>query len=155
VGVTHADAFRLLGLAPGASLAAIRSAHDQLAAQLPSDDPRRGELAQALALFVPPAPLVTHVEPGIEIPWHAGKGPLPMPGAPTPQSADAQRAHRRSLGIRNMVIGGALALVGILITAGTHEAAVSGGGGTYLIMYGPIIGGGLMFVQGLVQTASR
>jgi len=182
--VTHGEAFRVLGLRPGASLGEIKRSHDELAGQWHPEShagtpqtaalaaTRRDELATALALLAPPvpdpvpAPDAPHaapaqpfapapsaqVQPGVESSWHAGQGPTPPPPRFAPPGPP--HAQRRSTGVRNMLIGAGLALLGILVTVGTHEAAAGSGGGTYLIMYGPIVGGALLFFQGLGQAAS-
>jgi hypothetical protein len=174
--VTHGEAFQVLGLKVGASLAAVRKAHDELQAQWQADrhaqspeeaaiaETRRGEIVAALSQLAPPLPQApaappaeapaVHVEPGVEIPWRASQGRLPMPGAPAPLTDSVQRARRRAAGVRNMLVGGGLALVGVVITALTHEAAVANGGGTYLVMYGPMVAGGILFLQGLLGFAS-
>jgi ribosomal protein L37AE/L43A len=77
----------------------------------------------------------------------------PSLGAPPAISAgaaqDAERAARRAQAGKNMVVGIVLLVVGIGITAATHDAAESNGGGTYVIAYGPMIVGGIRFFQGL------
>jgi len=55
-------------------------------------------------------------------------------------------------GLGNMVIGGGIALIGLAVTIGTYSAAE--GGGSYLIMWGPVIFGGIKFLQGLGQFMS-
>lgn len=172
--MTHADAFRLLGLQPGVSIAAIRKAHEELAAQwhadLHTETPEaaalaathRAELATALAVFAPPiadgdrpavyAPRETPSQP--YSPQQASKQRLaPQISAPSawPESS---RGKRRSAGMRNMIIGGALALLGAIVTFATHELAVGTGGGSYVILYGPMVGGGLLFIKGLSQFAA-
>jgi len=84
------------------------------------------------------------------------------PGAPAPAVAlapaagptDAAKAARRAAGVKMMALGGVLCLIGIIITAATHEHARSSGGGTYIIAYGPIIVGAIRFFQGLFYTMS-
>jgi hypothetical protein len=50
---------------------------------------------------------------------------------------------------RQMLIGAAMFVVGVIITVGSYSmAASSAGGGRYLITYGPIIFGAIRFVQG-------
>jgi ribosomal protein L37AE/L43A len=62
---------------------------------------------------------------------------------------DAEKAAKRARGAKLMLLGGALCLVGIIITAVTHDQAEENGGGTYIIAYGPMIVGGIRFFQGL------
>jgi len=62
-------------------------------------------------------------------------------------------SEARAQGVRMMLIGALFAVVGIVITATTYSAA-SHGGGTYMIMYGPIIFGPIRFIQGLIKYSS-
>lgn len=172
--MTHADAFRLLGLKPGVSLAEIRKAHDELAAQWHADRhvetpeaaalaaTHRADLATALAVFAPPsldgdrpaayAPRETPSQP--YSPQQAAKQRLAPQIAMPSEWPEPSRDKRRSTGVRNMIIGGALALLGALVTFGTHQLADGSGGGGYLIAYGPMIGGALVFLKGLAQLGS-
>ncbi|HYU57977.1 MAG TPA: hypothetical protein VEO00_08005 [Actinomycetota bacterium] len=56
---------------------------------------------------------------------------------------------RRSL--IQMWIGGAVAVIGILVTVITLSAASGSSGGRYIVAWGAILFGGLAFVQGLVE----
>jgi len=56
-------------------------------------------------------------------------------------------------GMRNMMVGGVICLVGTVITIGTYAAA-SNGGGHYVVAWGAIIFGGIQFLQGMIQTLS-
>jgi hypothetical protein len=59
-------------------------------------------------------------------------------------------------GVKLMVIGGLLALAGIIITAVTYSDASSDAeGGTYIVAYGPIIFGIILFIQGFIQSRQR
>ena len=49
-----------------------------------------------------------------------------------------------------MILGGGIALAGILIT-GLTMAVFSSGGGFYIVTWGAILFGGLYFVQGLMK----
>jgi hypothetical protein len=51
--------------------------------------------------------------------------------------------------VATMVIGAVICVIGIVITAGTYLAAVSGGGGRYTIAWGAIVFGGWRFFRGL------
>lgn len=53
-------------------------------------------------------------------------------------------------GMRNIFIGGAIFLIGTIVTAGSYSA-VSRTGGTYLVAWGAILFGGLQLVKGLSQ----
>jgi hypothetical protein len=53
-------------------------------------------------------------------------------------------------GQRNMLIGGIICVIGIVVTLGTMAA--SAGGGSYVVAWGAIVFGGLQFVRGWMQT---
>jgi hypothetical protein len=85
----------------------------------------------------------------------------------TPMTAEDQAGLEAARGVRKqasgkqgrtqMVIGGVLVLVGLIITAVTYSgASSSSSGGTYIVAYGPVIFGLILFFQGLVASrASR
>jgi len=50
-----------------------------------------------------------------------------------------------------MVTGGIVALIGIIVTVGSYEAA--SGGGTYVVAWGAILFGGIQFLRGLGELA--
>lgn len=55
-----------------------------------------------------------------------------------------------SSAMKNMLIGAAIAIVGIVITVGTYASAASTpGGGRYVVFYGLIIVGAIQFLRGL------
>lgn len=70
-----------------------------------------------------------------------------------PYNVDAKPADRRSKGVKMIVGGLALILLGAIITGATHEAAVSNGGGTYFIAYGPIVVGVMTMFRGFFNLA--
>ncbi len=72
-------------------------------------------------------------------------GPVMSAGA----AQDAERSARRAQSVKMMIGGLVLLLIGVVVTAVTHDAAESSGGGTYIIAYGPMIVGGIRFFQGL------
>jgi hypothetical protein len=53
-------------------------------------------------------------------------------------------------GFNNVLIGGAIFLIGIVVTVGSYSA-VSHSGGSYLIAWGAILFGGIRLVKGLGQ----
>ena len=64
------------------------------------------------------------------------------------------RAEHKSQYFKTMLIGLALMIVGIAITAGTYAAAASSrGGGRYVVTWGLIIVGGFRFFKGLIGWA--
>jgi hypothetical protein len=54
---------------------------------------------------------------------------------------------------RNLLVGGVICLIGIVVTAATYSAAQEGGG-RYVVAWGAIVFGGIQFLQGLFQTLS-
>lgn len=54
-----------------------------------------------------------------------------------------------------MVLGLILVIVGIAITVITKDNATRRGGGTYVVAYGPMIWGAVMFFRGLVRLGNR
>jgi hypothetical protein len=140
-----ADAYRILGVAAGAPEAQVRWAHDQ--AQLPwhgdrhAHDPEAAQYAYARRAELSLALDVIH-RAGYPPPQH---GALPAAVAPV----DAERAHKRAQAGKNLLIGVGLLVLGAVVTAATHQAAVSNGGGTYIVAYGPIAIGVVKLFQGL------
>lgn len=65
---------------------------------------------------------------------------------------DGGRSLKREEGSRNMVIGGLICLVGIVITVATYSAA-SEGGGRYVVAWGAILFGAVRFFRGLSQSS--
>lgn len=64
-----------------------------------------------------------------------------------------QRAERRDVATRQLVLGGILLLGGILVTVLTRDAAASRGGGSYIVAYGPMIWGFIQIVRGIGGVA--
>ena len=54
-----------------------------------------------------------------------------------------------------MALGIVLVIVGIAITVITKDNATRRGGGTYVVAYGPMIWGAVMFFRGLVRLGNR
>jgi hypothetical protein len=62
-------------------------------------------------------------------------------------------AGRQQGGSRDMVIGGLVCVVGIIITVATYSAATSDGhGGTYVVTWGAILFGGIQFCRGIYHS---
>jgi ribosomal protein L37AE/L43A len=76
-----------------------------------------------------------------------------QPPPPAQLAPDQVKAARRIIGMKMIVLGLILALIGIIVTAATHEAALGRGGGRYIIAYGPIVVGTIRFFQGLYYLA--
>jgi hypothetical protein len=71
------------------------------------------------------------------------------------QEAQAQLAARayKAAGPRNMVIGGIICLVGIVVTVGTMAMAGQGGG-RFILAWGAIVCGAIQFFRGFMQSRS-
>jgi hypothetical protein len=59
----------------------------------------------------------------------------------------------REAAVRNMVLGGIICAVGLIITVATYSAA-SEGGGSYVVAWGAIIFGAIRFFRGLAGYSS-
>lgn len=58
----------------------------------------------------------------------------------------------RQAAMKNMAIGAAICIIGIVVTVGTYSAASSSSsGGSYVIAWGAIIFGAVRFFRGLTQ----
>ncbi len=56
-------------------------------------------------------------------------------------------------GMKNILIGAAICLIGIVITWGTYQAASSNsGGGTYFVAWGAMLFGGIRILKGVMQA---
>ena len=83
-----------------------------------------------------------------------------QPGQPVgvpqfePQPASAMANVARSRGIRQIVIGAVIFVIGLLITVGTYSSASSSPtGGTYFVAYGPMIFGVIGMIRGAIALA--
>jgi hypothetical protein len=61
----------------------------------------------------------------------------------------------RQAGRTNMMIGGLVCVVGLLVTVGSLAAAHGNGGGSYMIAWGAIVFGAIQFLRGLSQSAGQ
>jgi len=66
-----------------------------------------------------------------------------------PYNLKEKPADRRAKGVKMIVGGLALILLGAIITGATYQGAVDRGGGTYFIAYGPIVVGVMTLFRGL------
>lgn len=64
--------------------------------------------------------------------------------------SEVRTRARGNTATRDMVIGGVICLIGIIVTVATYSAA-SSGGGTYVVAWGAIIFGGWQFLRGLMN----
>lgn len=65
----------------------------------------------------------------------------------------ALRLALKQAGHKNMAIGGAVCVFGLLITFGTLAAASGGNGGSYVIAWGAIVFGAIQFFRGATQVS--
>lgn len=78
----------------------------------------------------------------------------PPPGAPMGSPFVPMNPSKNSKNAgTNIVLGLVIFFVGLGITLGTMDAAE--GGGTYVVAYGPMVGGGMLFFKGLFQLGSK
>jgi hypothetical protein len=98
--------------------------------------------------------------PGFAAAPQAGSPGTANPGAPgaqpfTPYKAPANTGGGSGAGTTNIVIGGLMLGIGILITVGSYSAASSNpNGGTYVVTWGLIIFGAIRLFRGLAQRGS-
>ena len=83
-----------------------------------------------------------------------------QPGQPVgvppfqPAAASNMANIARSRGIRQIVIGAVLFLIGLIVTVATYSSASSSRtGGTYFIAYGPMIIGVISIIRGAIAVA--
>lgn len=76
-------------------------------------------------------------------PTSGSAAPQPMP------YATQARAEAPNSGMRNILVGVGVCLVGTIITVATYNA--SGPGGTFVVAWGAIVFGGIQGIRGIVQ----
>lgn len=79
-----------------------------------------------------------------------GGGMSPPGATPEQMQADAFKAERQAQARNDIVFGGILLVIGIGITAVTHDHA-SREGGTYVVAYGPIVVGFIKLMRGFMR----
>jgi uncharacterized membrane protein len=67
---------------------------------------------------------------------------------------EAERQEQRARAARLIVIGILAILFGLAITVITYDAAMSAGGGRYVIAYGPVVFGVISVIRGVIARAS-
>ena len=98
-----------------------------------------------------PMPSVPGPTPGMPGKTPGMPGPMPVMGPPGPYEISGPRrsAVLRKRGLRQMIIGGVLFVIGLLITAVTYgHASSSVSGGSYVVAYGPMIIGVVWALRG-------
>jgi hypothetical protein len=101
--------------------------------------PQYGQPQQQWAAPAQPFPQPSEQQPyGQQVPW----------GVAPPQQQFDQRAQARKSAVKQMAIGGVVAVVGLIITIVTYRAASDGG--HYVVAWGPALFGLIAFVRGLV-----
>jgi hypothetical protein len=66
----------------------------------------------------------------------------------------ARERTSRPTGVGDMVIGGLICAVGVVVTLVTYNQAAGAGGGSYIIAWGAILFGGIRFLLGLARFLS-
>ena len=80
----------------------------------------------------------------------AQPGPFGQPGPMGPRGLGNMTRRR---GVRQVITGSILFVIGLLITIGTLGHAESAGGGTYFVAWGPMIVGIIAIVRGLLAMS--
>ncbi len=63
---------------------------------------------------------------------------------------EAQTKANRSAAAQTMMMGAVICIIGLVVTIATYSAA-SKGGGTYIVAFGAILGGGYRFFKGMSE----
>ncbi len=79
-------------------------------------------------------------------------GPPPLPAAGVPLKPPLSRKEQAK---RDMLTGGGLFVVGLVVTIASFSAATSGSGGYYFLCWGPVIFGAIQFFKGLANYAKK
>jgi hypothetical protein len=123
-------------------------------------------------LDAPPEPAPT---PAGEIDYGMASAPMQVGGDPSGfadpraqrvvDSRETQEAYRqyqqatteanRQIGQKNMMFGALWCFGGLALTAISFRAAANSGGGRYVLAWGAILFGGIQFIRGMIQSASR
>jgi hypothetical protein len=84
-----------------------------------------------------------------------GSGPgFAMPNAPIHQPVNSLASVVRKRALRQVVVGAVIFVVGLVITIATYgSASSSSSGGTYIVAWGPMIGGLITMIRGFVAMA--
>jgi hypothetical protein len=69
------------------------------------------------------------------------------------KQATRRKGENRQAALRDILLGGAICLVGVVITIYTYSTASNAGGGRYVVAWGAILFGGIQFLKGLVGLA--
>ncbi len=87
-------------------------------------------------------------------PQQPGAAPYPFPLAPQQQMAPLPPvAEPSKRGGMQILVGSGLLILGIVITSATHSHAVSNGGGSYVVAYGPIVVGVITIFKGIFNLS--
>lgn len=88
-------------------------------------------------------------------PGQYGFGPQPgFPGGPNPMPGTSLAAIARKRGMRQIMIGAVIFVIGLVITVATYSSASSSPtGGSYVVAYGPMILGVVYVIRGLSVIA--
>ena len=124
--------------------------------------PRRS--AATSARLVTPAPSVTPRPP--VTPATSAPAPSGPPARTADVGTDAEQpgampvpaitGNLRSIGLRNMVIGGLVCIAGAAITIYSYESAASNAqGGSYTVAWGAVLFGAIQFLRGLMQSVKK
>jgi hypothetical protein len=115
-------------------------------------DPNPGQYGQAPGQYGQPP---GQFGPGPGQYGQYGPGAQPgFPGGPNPMPGMSLAAIARKRGMRQIVIGAVIFVIGLVITVATYSSAsFSPTGGTYVVAYGPMILGVFYVIRGLSVIA--
>ena len=68
---------------------------------------------------------------------------------------DARSTAYKQAGRRNMLIGGLVAVIGLVVTIWSYSAAAGAGGGKYVVAWGAIVFGAIQFFRGVSQASQQ
>jgi hypothetical protein len=71
-----------------------------------------------------------------------------------PTLAELEKRMMREAGMKNMAIGGMIAILGGAFTIASYWLALQGGVGAYVVAWGAILFGALMFLKGAAQASA-
>ncbi|HEX8915652.1 MAG TPA: hypothetical protein VF796_25080 [Humisphaera sp.] len=138
-GVTDYDIQQAL-VAQGWDWGTAQSLVASVRQHLPADP---AASAHGVAPQQPAAPVANYYTPTVYNPAVHGK---------TKKKRDDAYTGGGGSGGRNMLVGGVICVIGIVVTVGTYMAAADGG--RFTVAWGAILFGGIQFFKGMAQAAS-
>jgi hypothetical protein len=100
----------------------------------------------------PPGPGYSQ-QPGPEYGQPSNPYVAPGYGTPNQMPSGSLAGVVRKRAMKQVAVGAAIFLVGLVITVATYSNASSSGGGTYFVAWGPMILGVIWVIRGLVAAS--